>query len=139
MAHEDAVGTADALDPFGGDVVHLRLAPNVDERGVLREVDFEALPFPVRRMFWVTDVPAGTQRGGHRHRVGQQVFFCVTGAVEVELRRGDVRAVVVLTPGSGALCIAAGVWASQRYLTEGSALLVLASEPFDPANYETSY
>lgn len=124
---------------FGDAVGGLAVTPHVDERGRLVELDFSALPFAVRRVFAVTDVPPGTDRGSHRHRRGTQALFCLAGRVEVELRLGDARDEIVLTPSTGGLRIAAGVWARQRYVIEGSTLLVLASEPFDQSSYDTSF
>lgn len=124
---------------FTDDVRVIELAPHVDERGRLLELDFAAVPFEVRRAFAVTGVPAGTTRGGHRHRGVAQLLACVAGAVAVELRRGEARCEVLLTPGEDALYLAPGVWAAQRYVEDSSVLVVLASEPFDPATYDTSY
>jgi dTDP-4-dehydrorhamnose 3,5-epimerase-like enzyme len=87
----------------------------------------------------ITGVPPGTKRGGHRHRSGAQVLVCISGRIDVELRRGAARTAVTLTPDAGGLYIPAGMWAAQRYLEVGSALVVFASDPFDPANYETSF
>ena len=120
-------------------VARVPLVPNVEERGTLVELDFDALPFTVRRVFMITDVPPGTKRGGHRHRSGAQVLVCISGRIDVELRRGAARTAVTLTPDAGGLYIPAGMWAAQRYLEVGSALVVFASDPFDPANYETSF
>ncbi len=124
---------------FGGDVTLLPVTPRVDRRGRLVEFDFATLPFRVRRVFAVTDVPAGTERGGHRHLRGAQALFCLSGRIDVELRRGDARHDLAITPETGGLCIRAGVWARQRYVAEGSALLVMASEPFDPASYDADW
>ena len=44
---------------------------------------------------------------------------------------------VTLTPGSPGLCISGGVWSEQRYIVEGSSLLVMASDPFDPDSYDS--
>ena len=137
-----SVGTGEPLRSpqvpaaFGEAVSWCDVVPHVDDRGRLVEFDFADLPFAVRRVFAVTDVPAGTLRGGHRHRRGTQVLFCTTGRVDVELRLGEAWADVVLTPDTGGLCIRAGVWALQRYVVEGSTLLVLASDPYDPASYD---
>jgi dTDP-4-dehydrorhamnose 3,5-epimerase-like enzyme len=120
-------------------VTSVPLVPNVDERGRLLELDFDALPFTVRRVFMITDVPAGTKRGGHRHRSDAQALMCIRGRIDVELRQGEARTTVTLTPDAGGLYIPAGIWAAQWYVEDGSALVVLASEPFDPDNYETSY
>lgn len=124
---------------FADDVRLLAITPHVDRRGRLVEFDFSAVPFPVRRAFAVSDVPAGVTRGGHRHRDVAQLLSCLAGCVEVELRRGDAQHELVLTPSAGGLYIAPGIWARQRYVVEGTALVVLASEPFDPASYETHY
>jgi dTDP-4-dehydrorhamnose 3,5-epimerase-like enzyme len=124
---------------FGSDVTRVSVTPNVDERGRLVEFDFAALPFPVRRVFAVTDVPAGTERGGHRHRRADQALFCLAGRVEVELRRGESRHDVTMTPDTGCLCVRAGVWARQGYVADRSELLVFASEPFDPGDYDSGW
>jgi dTDP-4-dehydrorhamnose 3,5-epimerase-like enzyme len=121
------------------DVTFVSLVSNVEERGSLHAIDFDALPFTVRRVFMITDVPPGTKRGGHRHRSGAQVLVCISGRIEVELRRGGEHTTVTLTPDAGGLCIPAGIWAAQRYLEDGSALVVVASDPFDPATYEASF
>ena len=140
---EQAEGSAsdadrDAVAAFD-DVTSVPLAHNVEERGRLLELNSDALPFTVQRVFTITDVPVGTKRGGHRHRSGAQVLVCISGRVEVELRRGAARTAVTLTADSEGLCIPAGIWAAQRYLEEGSALVVLASDPFDPTAYETTF
>jgi dTDP-4-dehydrorhamnose 3,5-epimerase-like enzyme len=127
-----------AVAPFD-DVKSVLLVLNVEDRGRLLELDVDVLPFAVRRVFMVADVPTGARRGGHRHRSGAQVLVCISGRIEVELRRGEAGTVVTLTPDAGGLCIPAGIWAAQRYLEDGSALIVLASDPFDPADYETSF
>ena len=124
---------------FGADVEVIPFEPNVDSRGNLVELDFASIPFDVCRAFAVTDVPAGVTRGGHSHREGEQLLVCLTGCVAVELRSGDRHHEVELRPGGGGLHIAAGVWASQRYVGEGSTLLVLASTPFDPAGYDADH
>ena len=131
--------TGELRADFSDDVQAIEFAPNVDERGRLVELDFSSVPFSVRRAFAVTDVPPGTTRGGHRHRGVEQLLACVAGEVVVELRRGAARHEVTLTPDHGALYLAAGVWSSQRYVEPGTALVVLASEPFDPASYDPAF
>ena len=124
------------MSAFGDDVEWISLELHLDDRGRLMAVDLASLPFGVRRMFAVTGVPAGTRRGGHSHRRGIQALFCLGGRIEVELRRdGDVAHVELQPDGSG-LLIRAGVWSEQHYVVEGSELLVLASEPYDPGTYD---
>jgi hypothetical protein len=121
---------------FGGDVEPLTVERFPEKRGTLTAFDFDRLPFAVQRVFTVNDVPAGERRGGHGHRRGTQALFCIEGRVDVELRRGDTTAEIALYPDGVGLRIAAGVWSRQHYALDGSTLLVLASEPYDPTSYD---
>lgn len=122
---------------FGGLARRVRLPRHVDARGTLAPFDFAGLPFVPRRAFVVSGVPAGTVRGGHGHRTGSQLLVCIGGRIEVLMRHQDAEATLVLDPASPALVFGPGVWCRQRYLAEGSLLLVFASEPYDPGSYLT--
>lgn len=107
-----------------------------DERGVLCPVDFEKLPFLPRRLFVIDDVPPGTVRGGHGHRSGSQMFFALSGRIEVEFgAMATGTQSMVLEPGRPGLLIPAGVVTWQRFESPGSRLLVLASSAYDPGDY----
>lgn len=106
-----------------------------EPRGSLSAIDFSQLPFVPCRAFYVTDVPAGTVRGGHAHRQTAQLLFCLSGRIEVELRRDALRETVVCEPASGGLLIRPGTWARQTYLEPVSTLLVLCSHPYHPESY----
>jgi dTDP-4-dehydrorhamnose 3,5-epimerase-like enzyme len=121
---------------FGADVAAVELEVHRDERGTLTATDLDALPFTVRRLFRVSEVPAGTARGGHGHVRGVQALFCTRGRIEVELRRGGHVVDVTLEADGIGLQIGAGIWSEQRYVVGGSELLVLASEPYDPGTYD---
>lgn len=120
---------------FSGRACLIALQRHAESRGTLLPLDFDALPFVPRRCFTVSGAPAGTVRGGHAHRCGQQLLICVQGRIEVDMRHGDDHAREVLEPNGPGLLIGPLVWARQGYLLPGSVLLVLASEPFDPASY----
>tara|TARA_R110002049_G_scaffold17416_8_gene67794 strand:- start:58 stop:477 length:420 start_codon:yes stop_codon:yes gene_type:complete len=120
---------------FSGRACLIALQRHADARGTLMPLDFDALPFAPGRCFTVSDAPAGTVRGGHAHRRGQQLLICVQGRIDVDMRHGDDRARAVLEPNGSGLLIGPLVWATQRYLLPDSVLLVLASDPFDPTSY----
>lgn len=107
----------------------------VEHRGRLATLEFGHLPFIPRRLFHVTSDQAGVRRGGHAHRVTHQLLICVSGRVEVELRRHGETLRVLCEPTGRGLLIEAGTWASQTYLDAHSTLLVLCSHPYDPADY----
>lgn len=106
-----------------------------DARGNLRVVEFSSLPFIPMRAFIVTEVPAGTQRGGHAHRVGDQILIALAGLIRVDLRHDGERHSVICEPNGQGLLIPQRVWATQTYLESGSELMVLCSHEFDPENY----
>jgi len=124
-----------ACDFFEGRAGLLPLAGHRDARGELLPLAFDGLPFVPCRAFLVRDVPAGTERGGHAHACGQQLLLCVSGRLSVELRCTGREARCTLEPGGPGLLLHAGVWSRQTYELPGTALLALASEPFDPASY----
>jgi len=103
-----------------------------DARGLLTAIDFSQLPFRPERVFTVTDVPSGAQRGGHGHREQRQVLTCVTGRIQVELRAPGEGAVTLTLQSGDAVLVEPGVWAAQTYETPDSVLMVLASGPYDP-------
>jgi dTDP-4-dehydrorhamnose 3,5-epimerase-like enzyme len=122
-------------DGLVGDVGLVELRRHEDERGALLPIDFDRLPFSPRRVFTVTGVPAGTVRGEHGHRSGRQLLICLQGRIDILLRRGRGQAQLTLEPTGPGLLIGPYVWCRQTYVVENSALLVLASEPYDPDSY----
>jgi len=111
-----------------------------DDRGKLSfgEVDSQ-LPFTPQRYFMVYDVDAGVVRGGHAHRSCSQFLIAVSGQVIVITNDGVERQEHVLDRPSIGLHIPPGVWGEQKYVGRDARLLVLASEPYDRAEYITDY
>lgn len=106
-----------------------------DSRGALVPIELaSALPFIPARLFFVHDVPAGQMRGAHAHKSCFQYLLAVTGVVEVEVSDGVETRLFSLESGDG-LLIAPGLWASERYVTEDSVLLVLCDRPYEAEDY----
>jgi len=127
--HAPATPTGDLFER------RLQLPLSIDPRGSLLPVDFDQLPFVPRRLIVVHDVPVGGVRGQHAHRTASQLLVCLGGRIHVELRRAG-RSQDLLLEGAGAgLLLAPRIWSAQTYLDANSTLLLLASEPYDPASY----
>lgn len=120
---------------FDGRVRSLSLARHVDARGALLPIEFDQLPFMPRRLFTVSGMPAGTRRGGHAHREGQQFLVCLQGEVDLRLRVRDGELQFPLRPDGPGLLIGPMVWCEQTYQAPGTVLLVVSSEPYDPDSY----
>jgi WxcM-like, C-terminal len=125
-------------DPrFGAAVSVFDVQPHVDERGRLYSVEFDSLPFPPQRMFFISPSRAGESRGGHAHEIAHQLLICAMGRIDVAVAfNGTEQTFRMERPGQ-AIHLAPQVWAMQRYLTCDAMLLVLSSEPYDASSYST--
>ena len=97
------------------------------------------LPYDLRRVFYLYDVPGGESRGAHAHRQCHQFLVAAGGAFEVLLDDGVNRRTVQLNRPFYGLHIPPGLWASEQSFSSGSTCLVLASHPYDEADYINSY
>ena len=124
--------------PGGARIIPLTRAD--DMRGSLIAVEFGAdLPFAPRRYFSVFNVPSAEVRGGHAHRVCHQLLACVHGSLVVLVDDGSRREEVFLDdPGVG-LYLPPMVWGSQFGYSPDAVLTVLASHPYDAADYVRDY
>lgn len=111
-----------------------------DLRGNLSVREFgKGLPFVPKRFFLVHDVPTKEVRGEHAHRGLHQLLICTHGSVAVVVDDGKNRQEVLLDSPELALHIPPMVWGIQYKYTEDAALLVFASEVYDPAGYIRDY
>ncbi len=127
--------------PLGVPGVTLERRPVIrDLRGNLtaREVG-QGLPFVPRRYFIVHDVPTKEVRGEHAHRRLHQVLVCISGSVTVLVDDGVHRQETVLDSPELALHVPPMVWCVQYKYTPDAALLVLASDVYDPEDYIRDY
>jgi UDP-2-acetamido-3-amino-2,3-dideoxy-glucuronate N-acetyltransferase len=99
----------------------------------------EGLPFQPARYFIVHDVPSKEVRGEHAHRALHQLLVCITGSVAVLVDDGVQRQELVLDSPELALHVPPMVWSVQYKYTFDAALLVLASDVYDPGDYIRDY
>ena len=97
------------------------------------------LPYELRRVFYLYDVPGGESRGAHAHRQCHQFLVAAGGAFEVLLDDGVNQRTVQLNRPFYGLHIPPGLWASEQSFSSGSTCLVLASHSYDEADYINSY
>jgi UDP-2-acetamido-3-amino-2,3-dideoxy-glucuronate N-acetyltransferase len=106
-----------------------------DSRGRLGVIDIARhAPFVPVRMFWISEVPAGTARGGHAHRACSQFLVCLRGRINVNAIDGTQSENFVLRQGDF-LNMVPGIYSTETFLDEGSVLAVLCDRPYEPDDY----
>lgn len=98
-----------------------------------------ALPFRVKRVYYLYDVPGGSERGGHAHKVLQQLIVAASGSFDVILDDGAMKKTVHLNRPNYGLMVVPGIWREIINFSSGAICLVLASERYDPSDYIRNY
>lgn len=134
-------GTQPAIETLAGatDPRLVELGGATDERGGLGVIEHGPLPFVPQRTFFVSGVPVGSVRGIHAHRTCHQLIVAVQGSVTVLWDDGKDSVGVTLDAATHGLHLPPGIWSSQCAWSDGAVLLVLASHPYDKADYVTDY
>lgn len=99
----------------------------------------QEIPFEVKRVFYLYDIPGGESRGAHAHKQCHQFLVAASGAYEVLIHDGKVKRQVLLNRPDVGLYIPPGIWASEINFSSGSICLVLASHKYDEKDYLRSY
>jgi hypothetical protein len=111
-----------------------------DARGNLTFVEGRNhVPFDVRRVYWLYDVPGGESRAGHAHRELQQLFVAAMGSFDVTVDDGRDRHTVTLNRSYHGLLVPRLVWREIDNFSSGAVCLVLASLPYDESDYFRDY
>lgn len=111
-----------------------------DSRGALNVLEIsKELPFGCERIFYTYNVPEGHVRGEHAHKICEQFLIALRGELHVAVDNGTVRDEIVLDSPSKGLHLPAGCWGEQFCHSEDCVLLVLASRPYENADYIRTY
>ncbi len=99
----------------------------------------QLLPFEVKRIYYLYDVPSGETRGGHAHLKLQQLIIAASGSFDVTINDGKIKRTITLNRPNYGLYITPGIWRDLGNFSAGSICLVLASEKYDEEDYIRSY
>lgn len=95
----------------------------------------EHVPFEIARVYYLYDVPGGATRGGHAHKQLQQLLIAMSGSFEVLLDDGAKRRSVRLNRSYVGLYMPTMIWRELVDFSSGSVCMVLASAPYEEADY----
>lgn len=118
----------------------IELPKIVDPRGNLTVAEqIDNVPFEIKRVYWVYDVPAGESRGGHAHKRLKQLIVAVSGSFHVTLDNGHERTTVLLNHPWQGLLVDVNTWRTIDDFSSGAVCMVLASEHYDEEDYIYDY
>ena len=108
-------------------------------RGNIGVIENDTIPFDVKRVYYLFDVPSGAKRGGHAHKKLKQVLIAISGSFDVVLKNGKSKEIVTLNRPDKGLLIENNIWRELENFSSGSVCLVLASEEFSENDYIRRY
>ena len=106
--------------------------------GSLSAIEFNNLPFEVKRIFYITKVPKGFERGFHAHKNTQQFLVCLQGSCEVYLEYKKESEIIKLEKNSEGILIGKE-WHIMKNFSDDCILLVLANSHYDEKDYIRNY
>jgi hypothetical protein len=98
-----------------------------------------SIPFDVRRIYYLYDIPGGEDRGGHAHKELHQLIVAASGSFNVLLDDGHNKKIVTLNRPDYGLMILPGIWRELFEFSSGAICLVLASRKYDEDDYMRNY
>jgi hypothetical protein len=111
-----------------------------DPRGNLTFVESNRhIPFPIRRVYYLYDVPGGAERGAHGHRALQQFIIAMSGSFDIHLDDGFGKKTIHMNRSYYGLYVSPMIWRDINNFSSGAVCMVLASEYFDEKDYYRDY
>ena len=106
-----------------------------DPRGNLSVIENDVIPFDIKRVYYLYDVPSGAERGGHSHKEQQEFLVALSGSFDVILNDGNLQKTVTLNKPFEGLLITSGIWRELKNFSSGAVCLVIASDVFLEEDY----
>jgi hypothetical protein len=122
------------------DCKNVDLPKIADPRGNLTFVEGgKHIPFDIRRVYYLYDVPGGAERGGHAHKALHQLIIAMSGSFDVVLDDGVDKKRIHLNRSYNGLYVCPMIWRELDNFSSGSVCMVLASNRYDEADYYRDY
>jgi hypothetical protein len=111
-----------------------------DPRGDLTFVEGENhIPFPIRRVYYLYNVPVDSERGGHAHKELEQVVFALSGSFRMKVDDGHTKSEYWLRDPRKGLYISRLIWREMDSFSQGAVCMVLASHRYEESDYYRDY
>lgn len=111
-----------------------------DPRGNLTFVEANRhIPFDIKRVYYLYDVPGGSERAGHGHKQLQQLFIAMSGSFDILLDDGYEKKKYHMNRSYYGLYVCPMIWRDLDNFSSGAVCMVLASEYYDESDYYREY
>lgn len=97
------------------------------------------IPFTIKRLFYIYDVPGGENRGGHAHKITYQFIVAVSGSFFLTIDDGKDKKTMLLNRPYTGILIPPGIWVTLDEFSSGAVALVLTSEIYEEEDYIKNY
>ena len=121
------------------EMIFLDIPKIADVRGNLAVIEKETLPYPIKRVYYLFDVPSDSYRGGHAHKEQYEFLIALSGSFVVTLDDGVSKRSFTLNKPNKGLLIPTGIWRELENFSSGAICLVLSSGEFEEEDYIREY
>ena len=122
------------------DEIELLDIPTInDARGNLAVIEKDILPYPIKRVYYLFDVPSNSFRGGHAHKEQLEFLIALSGSFTVTLDNGRSKKSFLLNKPNKGLLLPTGIWRELEDFSSGAICLVLSSGEFEEDDYIRDY
>tara|TARA_Y100000385_G_scaffold202802_1_gene210079 strand:- start:77 stop:490 length:414 start_codon:yes stop_codon:yes gene_type:complete len=128
------------MNYFNLEEITLTNIPTItDARGNLAVIEKECLPYSIKRVYYLFDVPSDSYRGGHAHKEQLEFLIALSGSFNVTLDNGYQKKSFLLNKPNKGLLLPTGIWRELEDFSSGAVCLVLSSGEFDESDYIRDY
>jgi len=111
-----------------------------DPRGNLTFVESNRhIPFSIQRVYYLYDIPGGSERGGHAHKALNQLIIAISGSFDIHLDDGDEKKTMHMNRSYNGLYVCPMIWREIDNFSSGAVCMVLASDYYDEQDYYRNY
>lgn len=111
-----------------------------DPRGNLTFIEANRhIAFDIRRVYYLYDVPGGSERGGHAHKALHQLIIAMSGSFDIHLDDGYAKKTIHMNRSYNGLYVCPMIWREIDNFSSGAVCMVLASDYYDEQDYYRDY